>query len=1853
MRHFLFVFIFLFSFAVAEGQTISPAGPTTICPGGSRNLVVKSVTGTTFQWYKGSLPSLTTLNGETSASYTVTSAGSYWVKVGGTAPSDTLGPVVVTVASVPVANFTFSPTGTQCGNTPITFNGPAGAGFSYSWQFGDPNSGINNLLNTATSSVIHKFKGDPGVSTQAIQVKMVVVNSAGCKDSISHPVTIKQVPGPVLSGDGEIKFQNQTYFKQCATVPSEFTFTDNSDATRMVNYEIIWGDGSPGIKSASSPGTVKHTYNVGNYPLQFIATGTNGCVDTTNYGVFVGDAPNGGIGTENPILSGCTGTTFNFPFLSSVFANPEGTYYDVSVDDGSAPIVYSQPPPPSYVHTFNKPSCGNGTFNSNFFTVSLVIKNPCNISGIPGTIGGIKISSTPIAGLAFSKDTACINQPVTLTDQSINSYINESGECSQGKSLWYLSPGVQGVDWNIISGTRGSDNGKIFPSAWVPGSSLLQVIFLKPGTYSVKVKTGGSNQCGLDSIVKTICVNPLPKVNFSMAADTICSSLVDSVIYSPATEYCGKNTYEWSVIYSPVSGCFPATQNYTYADGTSAASAKPHFKFASPGIYTIQLVAYSPGHSCVDIAQRKVVVKSVPSLSLPANGAVCQNEPVHFANTASCFVSRATYKWLFPGSDVATSDAADPPAVTYSAIGNYNITLNATNECGTSTAIEHLVVGTIGTANAGPDTILCGNTITMAGNAPGAAASGEWTTLNGPNVPLIANPPSPTTTITNMVAGTYHFQWKIFNSGCADSSAVSITIVPGPSIANAGPDQFLCLDTATTLAANTPVRGTGKWKLVSGPNKPIIADVNSPASAVNKLIPGNYIFTWTISFSNCDPSIDTLQIKIDDNPTAANAGADQVLCSSSSVLSGNTPATGTGEWLLYSGPNTPVFASPEMAATPVSGMISGTYFFLWKISNGTCMATSDTVKVVVSTLANNTIGKDQSVCINAAAATITGSIPSGGNGSYTYQWQQKHDGDVGWTNIDTAKSADYGPGTLTLSTCYRRIVKTTLCPSGDTSNSVCIIVRPNAKALFTASQTALCAPADIDAFITVTSFDDRNLSYNWYQNNTLINGTVNGKPPSYKIITPGQEVVISLITTSLYGCKADSMSILFKTIPSVTARFIKDVASGCGPLTVNFTNTSTLLDSSIAFFWNFGNGPFSDVTQPGPVVFKPAASFNDTTYYITLKAFSGCDSSFVTDSIKIFANPKARFTSTGTGCSPFYDTIVNSSFGMDALTTYYWNFGDDTNATTTTTGAVYHTYHTGIVDTFAIQLIAENRCGRDSQVTNVVVSPNVIKPRFSANGSEIYGCAPHTITFQNGSLGASLLNVDFGDGTLPVTIPNSQSEITHTYMTAGDYTVNIKLQNDCTDTAVNQKVSVYVPPVASFNLTKTTVCDQEAIFTDNHSADANSYQWLWGDNSSTSAFNPSHLYTNPGTYSISLVAAKVNSFGIVCTDTTSIPVTVVARIPAAITINSGNACAPYTLKVSAEGADNAGKVEWSFYDSHVAPGIFNATGKDASYLYANDGTDSVKMVVTNTAGCKDSVLKSLLVHKTPALDLQPVNLITCNPDTSIVFSVNPVYTGSDPLAFEWYINGSLSGNSNPFSYQFTATPAVTATNRYPVKVLVKNSFGCGDSSLAGEIIIQTLAPQHIAVSPSAVQQQPNYTFSFHDTEEATPNATYLWSTGDRSGLQLPGRDITYTYGDTGTFRVYLLVQDVETGCSQSDSTDVFVLAVPGFLYVPNAFCPGCHKAELRQFLPLGKGLKDYHLVIFNIWGQKVFETTSLDGNGVPNQPWNGNWTSGQNTQQGAFSWYIEAHYINGTEWKGMLNPKTNKLEKQGFVSIIR
>lgn len=998
---------------------------------------------------------------------------------------------------------------------------------------------------------------------------------------------------------------------------------------------------------------------------------------------------------------------------------------------------------------------------------------------------------------------------------------------------------------------------------------------------------------------------------------------------------------------------------------------------------------------------------------------------------------------------------------------------------------------------------------------------------------------------------------------------------------------------------------------------------------------GTHAVQLVVTDSSCSTSVTiNTTVTVTDKPVA-NAGPDRTICSGETISIGSPAVTGvTYQWSPATGISNTGVANPTLQPVYNGNATDTTFGYLLTASIGANCATEDSVYI--------TVKRRPQVTLTAAAGAICAGNTTllAAAGATSYSWWP-----TGSLNMITPDTAIASPADTTL-----YYVAGTL-PNGcaDTA-TVHIIVHPDARAQFTATGTTKCAPVNLDTVITTLPFPRGNGTYNWFANGVAIGANTTGAFPSYLITGMAQSVTVKLVTASAYGCKADSMSMTFNTVPGVTAGFTKSVAKGCSPLAVSFTNTSSQLNG-IAFFWNMGNGISSTQTTPGTITYNASPYFRDTTYYITLKAYNGCDTSYFRDSVTVYATAKARFTvDTTKGCSPFPIHITNKSAGNNFA--YYWNFGDGATDTTTVNNSFVHVYHTSTISTFDIRLIAENRCGRDTQTISVLVLPNNIDAQIAINGNQLQGCAPHTAVFNNSSIGASQLTWNFGDNTPAVVTPNAQNTVSHTFTAGGVYTVQVRLQNDCSDTTIYRQVTVYSKPVAGFTVNSAVICTGSNVRTTNTAQNATSYEWYWGDGQTSSGINDTHAYAQAGTYTIRQVAKKLNNSGLICTDTTARTIQVTNKIAAQMNVPAGKACVPYTLQATALNAANAQQIAWTVYDSTQAPYLFTSTGATAAHVYNKPGIYWVKLVVHTAADCADSTIYSFEVHSTPLVLQAPFDISTCNHDTTLTLQAPVQYNGGGQVQFKWFVNDQLQGTSNPFSYRFRSSALAANASTYTIKVLAENQPGCGDTTAAGTLTIQPLPLPDITVSPALVLQQPNYTFTFWDAMPANNNKIYTWYLGDKTNQQKSGQRITYEYGDTGIYNVRLYVQDYGTGCSGYDTVQVQILAVPGYLYVPNAICPGCSNNALRQFLPMGKGLAQYHLRIFNAWGQKVFETNKLDGNGSPSEPWDGRY-NGQPLPQDTYGWQIEARYINGSEWKGMQYPGSDKYVKAGFITIVR
>jgi large repetitive protein len=104
------------------------------------------------------------------------------------------------------------------------------------------------------------------------------------------------------------------------------------------------------------------------------------------------------------------------------------------------------------------------------------------------------------------------------------------------------------------------------------------------------------------------------------------------------------------------------------------------------------------------------------------------------------------------------------------------------------------------------------------------------------------------------------------------------------------------------------------------------------------------------------------------------------------------------------------------------------------------------------------------------------------------------------------------------------------------------------------------------------------------------------------------------------------------------------------------------------------------------------------------------------------------------------------------------------------------------------------------------------------------------------------------------------------------------------------------------------------------------------------------------------------------------------------------------------------------------------------------------------------------------------------------------------------------------------------------------------------------------------------------------------------------------------------------------------------LFIPTAFSPDNPSVEIRKFIATGIGLKEYNLQVYDTYGNKIWETSSLEDS-KPAEGWDGTY-NGEMLQQDVYLWKADAIFLDNTIWQGM-EDETGKLKKYGTVTLIR
>ena len=156
-------------------------------------------------------------------------------------------------------------------------------------------------------------------------------------------------------------------------------------------------------------------------------------------------------------------------------------------------------------------------------------------------------------------------------------------------------------------------------------------------------------------------------------------------------------------------------------------------------------------------------------------------------------------------------------------------------------------------------------------------------------------------------------------------------------------------------------------------------------------------------------------------------------------------------------------------------------------------------------------------------------------------------------------------------------------------------------------------------------------------------------------------------------------------------------------------------------------------------------------------------------------------------------------------------------------------------------------CENASDQVIFTIIPRMPTAQFSV--STLQGCIPLQVSFSNESIDADSYEWDFGDNSNNV----FSFDASHTYIQPGTYTASLTALNAAgRQDEYTVVIQVYSLPIASFSIDPLEYFMPDAIKIVNASQGATSYLWNFGDGNTSPEFEPEYVYTEPGTYEVSL-----------------------------------------------------------------------------------------------------------------------------------------------------------------------------------------------------------------------------------------------------------------------------------------------------------------------------------------------------------------------------------------------------------------
>ena len=415
---------------------------------------------------------------------------------------------------------------------------------------------------------------------------------------------------------------------------------------------------------------------------------------------------------------------------------------------------------------------------------------------------------------------------------------------------------------------------------------------------------------------------------------------------------------------------------------------------------------------------------------------------------------------------------------------------------------------------------------------------------------------------------------------------------------------------------------------------------------------------------------------------------------------------------------------------------------------------------------------------------------------------------------------------------------------------------------------------------------------------------------------------------------------------------------------------------------------------------------------------------------------------------------------------------------------------------------------------------------------------------------------DFGDGST-----STRQNPSHQYSTSGFRTVSLVASNGAGSKRSIKTIAIMPAATpASFAFSPTTPGPGQTVqFADTTSGGPTSWQWDFGDGSTSNAKNPSHVFLGASSYTVKLVSS--GSFG---SKQASKTITVASASVLSISFTYAPALptAGQTVQFTGTAAGSPSSWRWDFGDGT------SSTSQNPAHAFSAEGSYSVTLSVANASETK-STSRLVTVSSTTTLGAS----FTYSPTSpvegrAVLFTDNSL---GSPTSWLWdFGDGTTSTSRNP-------NHTYASTGSYDV--ILKVTSGSSSDSLKQSLNVlpdSILAADFTYGPASPVLGRP---VSFSDASTGGPTS-WEWDFGDSatSTLQNP----SHTYAAGGAHSITLTVKSGSNSSSISKTisvtySDVIQAASPSYADVVAAISTA--NAGDTVLIPAGKAIWKSQLVI--------------------------------------------------------------------------